>query len=172
MSTLAKRLKRNIARNQLLDRELDYLPETINRDDVRLLARRYGPLRKRSLIGKMSSGATGFFFRYSAPFIGMIIGAEYRAARALQPVMGEEQRFGDSLRAFLGESLAKKVDDTNKSLQIAGTLLAATPEIILWALYGAVAGIAAYYTLKWALLLGLGQRRKKALSKRIADMGG
>jgi hypothetical protein len=172
MGTFGKRLKKNITRNLLLDRELDFLPATVNRDEVREIARRYGPLQRRSLIGKLFTGLIGFLFRYGLPLVGMIIGAEYQAARALQPLIGKEQRYGDSLRIFLGESMAKKVEDTTNSFKMAGALIAATPEIIFWALYGAAAGICLYLFLRWSLMLTAGYRRKRKLNRRIRDLVG
>jgi hypothetical protein len=171
MNTLAKRLRKNIQRNQLLDRELDYLPATINRDEVRLLARKYGPSRRRSLVGKTIAGASGFVLRYGAPFIGMILGAEFRAMKALAPLIGKEERFGDSLRMFLGEGLAKKVDDTNKMMKMTGAMVSATPEIFLWAFYGAVWGVVVYYILRWSLMLAIGNHRKRKLYKKIKLLG-
>jgi hypothetical protein len=172
MSSCGKRLKKNIARNQLLDRELDYLPSTVERDAVREIARRYGPLRRRSLPVRLFTGLISFVLRYGAPFLGLLIGAEYRAAKALYPLMGEEQQFGDSLKVFLGEGLARKVDDTNKVMKMTGALVSATPEIIMWALYGVLLGILFYYLLKWALLLATGFRRKRKMHKRITELVG
>lgn len=170
MSTYGKRLKKNIAHNQLLDRELDFLPATVDRDEVREIARRYGPLRRRSLSRRIFLGVGGFFLRYGAPFLGMILGAEYRAAQALYPLMGKEEKFGDSLKAFLGEGLAKKVDNANMALKMTGALVAATPEIIFWALYGAVLGIVFYYLLRWTALLGIAFRRRRKMNRRLREL--
>ncbi|RJP14018.1 MAG: hypothetical protein C4520_21950 [Candidatus Abyssobacteria bacterium SURF_5] len=172
MGTVGKRLKRNIARNQLLDRELDYLPATIDRDEVREMARRYGPLRRRSLAGRLFSGASGFVLRYGAPFIGLIAGAEYQAAKALYPLIGEEQRLGDSLRIVLGEDLSKRVDDANTAFKVTGALVGATPDIMWGALYGAFLGIVAYYVLRWTVLLGSNVRRRRKLNKKISELMG
>ena len=108
--------------------------------------------------------------RYSAPFIGMVIGAEYQAAKALYPLIGKETRFGDSLRFFLGESIGERIDNASKAFEVAGALVAATPHIIVAALYGAVTGIAAYYLVKWALILGASYRRRLKLSRKISEV--
>jgi hypothetical protein len=170
MTTYGKRLKRNIARNRLLDRELDFLPSTISRDEVREIARTHGPQRRSSLPVRAALGMTDFLAKYSAPFLGMLIGAEYRAAKALYPLIGKEERFGDSLRFFLGESLSQRVDDANKVFKITGALVAATPDIILAALYGALIGIAGYCVLKWMLILGTFYRRKRKLARKISGL--
>ena len=100
----------------------------------------------------------------------MIIGAEYRAAKALYPLIGEEQSYGDSLRVFLGENLSQKIDDAGKVFKITGELVAATPDIVAAALYGALAGILAYHALKWTLILGASYRRKRKLRRKISEM--
>lgn len=170
MTTFEKRLKRNVARNQVLDRELDYLPATVDRDDVRELARKYGPQKRRSIPIRAVLGATDFILRYSSPFIGMIAGAEYAAARALYPLIGEEQRPMESLRLFLGEDAAKRIEDTNKAFKVTGTLVAATPEIVSSALYGAVAGILVYCLFKWSLMSGASFRRNMKLRKSLREL--
>ncbi|MBI5116227.1 hypothetical protein HZA56_07105 [Candidatus Poribacteria bacterium] len=167
-----RRLKRSISRNELLDRELDFLSSTISRDDVREIARRYGPLRRRSALGRMAIGLVDFAAKYGAPFAGMLIGAEYRAAQALTPLIGAEQRYGDSLRAFLGQNISQKIEDTNKAFQIAGALIAATPDIAASTLYGALYGIAAYYVLKWFLALNSSFRRRLRLTRKISELLG
>ncbi|RJP71716.1 MAG: hypothetical protein C4532_07160 [Candidatus Abyssobacteria bacterium SURF_17] len=170
MTTNEKRLKRNIARNQILDRELDYLPSAISRDEVRQIARMYGPRRPRVFATRALLGLFGVLSRYAAPFLGMVAGAEYRAAKALYPLMGKEQRLGDSLRFFLGESLSRKIDDANMAFKMTGALVAATPDIIFAALYGAVIGIAAYYALKWAFALLVSYRRRSRLNHCITEL--
>jgi hypothetical protein len=165
-----KRLKRNISKNQILDRELDYLSSTISRDDVREIARRYGPQRRRSVPVRIVAGTTDFFARYSAPFAGMVIGAEYRAAKALYPLIGRETRFGDSLRFFLGESIGKRIDEASKAFEVAGTLVAATPHIVVAALYGAVMGVVAYYVVKVTLMLGASYRRRSKIRRKVAEL--
>ena len=167
METNERRLKRNINMNRLLDRELDFLSSRISRDEVREVARMYGPQRRRSRLVLIVVGITDFFARYSAPFVGMVIGAEYRAAKALYPLMGKETRLGDSLRIFLGESIGKRVEDTSKAFEIAGALVAATPHIVVSALYGAIVGVVVYYLVKWALILGVSYRRKMKLGRKI-----
>jgi len=170
MLTNEKRLKRNIFRNEILDRELDYLPATINRDDVREMARMYGPRRSRSIPIRVAAGTLDFIARYSAPFIGMVAGAEYRAAKALYPLIGTESRFGDSLRMFLGESIGTRIEDTSKAFEVAGALIAATPQIVVAALQGALLGIAAYYLVKWSLILGASYRRKMTLVRKVREL--
>ena len=167
-----KRLQRNIARNQVLDRELDYLSSTINRDDVREIARRYGPQRRRSVPVRIVAGMTDFCARYSAPFLGMVIGAEYRAAKALYPLIGKETSYGDSLRFFLGESMGKRIEDASKAFEVAGALVAATPHIVVAALYGAVLGIVAYYMVKVTVLLGASYRRRSKIRRQIVALLG
>ena len=68
MTTYGKRLRKNIAANKLLDRELDYLPATISRDHVREIARTCGPLRRRRVPARIVLGTLDFLIRYSAPF--------------------------------------------------------------------------------------------------------
>lgn len=172
MTTYGKRLKRNIARNRVLDRELDFLPSTIDRDEVREIARMYGPQRRRSAPARAVLGMTDFVAKYSAPFLGMIAAAEYTAAKALYPLIGEEQRFGESLRFFLGEDLSRRIDDANKAFKVTGAMVAATPDIIFAALYGAVLGIVAYVGLKWMMILGLSLRRRRKLGRRVRELLG
>jgi hypothetical protein len=157
-------------KNRLLDRELDFLPSTVNRDEVRELARRYGPQRKRSAPKRMLVGLIDFLVRYSAPVLGMIAGAEIRAAQALYPLMGEEERMGDSLRLFLGEDIGRKISDMNKAFEMTGALVAATPKIVFAALYGAVLGIVVYYVAKWFLVGGLVVRRRRVLQRKIEEI--
>jgi hypothetical protein len=171
-TTLEKRLRRNVAKNQLLSRELDFLPSNVSRDSVREIARRYGPLRRRSTLSHGILGIVDFLARYSSPFVGMIIGAEYAAARALFPLMGEEKQFGDALRLYLGENLGQRVADTTNAFKVTGTLVAATPDIIFSALYGAVIGIAAYFVLKWFLMFGVWQRRRSKLNRKLSQLLG
>ncbi len=172
MTAHNKRLKRNITKNLVLDRELDFLPSTINRDDVREIARRYGPLRRRSVPARMLVSVISFFLRYGMPLAGMVAGAEYRAAKALYPLMGKEQQYGESLRFFLGQDLSQRVKDTNQAFKVAGALVAATPEIVVSALYGAVIGIFAYYFLRLALALTGSYRRRRKLTRKIAELVG
>jgi hypothetical protein len=172
MKAYMKRLRRNITRNELLDRELDFLPSTISRDDVREVARTYGPLRRRSAAARVIFGLTDFFARYSAPFVGMLVGAEYAAAKALYPLIGEESRFGDSLRLFLGENLGRKVEDMSKAFEVAGTLVAATPKIVTAALYAGLLGIVAYVVMKRLLIVAVSLRRRMALGRKLAELVG
>lgn len=172
MSTYKKRVKRNIVRNQLLDRELDYLPSGIDRDEVREIARMYGPRPRRTAPVRLVLGAFDFAARYSAPFLGMIVGAEYQAAKALYPLIGEEQSYGESLRLFLGEDLSRRIEDTSKAFKVTGALVAATPDIVFSALYGAIAGIVVYCALKWGLAAALSVRRRLKLRRKIAEMLG
>ncbi|GAB4332165.1 MAG: hypothetical protein Kow0099_03910 [Candidatus Abyssubacteria bacterium] len=172
MKTYAKRLRQSILRNQLLDRELDYLPSTVDRDEVREIARIYGPPRRRSYPARFAIGVIDFVARYSAPFIGMIVGAEYEAARALYPLIGKEERFGEALRIFLGEEWGQRVEDTGKAFKVTGTLVAATPDIIYAALYGALLGIIAYIVLKWSLIAGGSFRRRMKLRRKIVELLG
>jgi hypothetical protein len=167
-----KRLRRNIMRDELLDRELDFLPNTIVRDDVREVARRYGPRRRRSALWRAALGLTDFVLRYSSPFMGMIVGAEIAITRALYPILGEQKEFGDSLRLILGDSLSQRVEDMSKALEVAGTLMKATPDIVAAALYGALAGIAAYVVLKRALILAVAFMRRLKLNRKIAEVVG
>ncbi len=170
MTTHKKRLKRSILKNLILDRELDFLPSTINRDDVREIARRYGPLRHRPAPARMLASIISFLLRYGMPLAGMVAGAEYRAAKALYPLMGKEQHFGESLQFFLGQDLSQRVKDTNQAFKVAGALVAATPEIVAAALYGAVIGIVAYYVLKWMVALVGSFRRRRKLSRKISEL--
>jgi len=170
MTTHNKRLKRNIIKNHILDRELDFLPSTINRDDVREIARRYGPLRRRSAPARILISIISFFLRYGMPLAGMVAGAEYSAAKALYPLMGKEQHFGESLRFFLGQDLSQRIKDTNQAFKVAGALVSATPEIVASALYGAVIGIVAYYVLKWMLALAGAFRRRRKLTRKISEL--
>jgi hypothetical protein len=170
MTLNEKRVIKNLTRNKFLDRELDFLPSKVSRDEVREIARTYGPLRRRSVLSRMILGFISFLARYSAPFVGLIVGAEYAAAKALYPLIGNEERFGDSLRLFLGEDLSQKVADMNKVFEVTGTLVAATPKIITCALYGAVIGIAAYYISKWVLLLCTSFRRRVILKRKIRQI--
>jgi hypothetical protein len=172
MTTYGKRLKRNIARNRLLDRELDFLPSTIDRDDVREIARSYGPQRRRSAPARAVLGMFDFIAKYSSPFLGMLVGAEYTAAKALYPLIGKEQRFGESLRFFLGEDLGRRIDDANKAFKVTGALVAATPDIIFAALYGALIGIVVYIALKWMMIFGLSFRRRRKLGRRVRELLG
>jgi hypothetical protein len=172
MTTYQKRLRRHILRDELFDRELDFLPKTIARDDVREIARRYGPQRKRSALGRAFRGLVDFFFRYTSPFLGMIVGAEYAAAKALYPLIGEQKQFGDSLKLFLGEDLGAKVEDMSKAFEIAGTLMAATPKIVSAALYGALFGILTYIILKRLLILAISLRRKLVINRKVSGLLG
>lgn len=172
MKANEKRLRRNVLRNELLDRELDFLPETIARDDVRELARRYGPQRKRSMPGRAFRGLFDFILRYSAPFLGMIVGAEYATAKALYPLMGEQKQFGDSLRLILGEDISAKVEDMSKAFEIAGALMAATPDIVSSALYGALFGILAYIAAKRLLILSVSLRRRLVINRKVSGLLG
>jgi hypothetical protein len=156
MKAYEKRLRRNILRNELLDRELDYLPQTITRDDVRELARRYGPQRQRSMPGRAFWG----------------VGAEYAAAKALYPLIGEQKQFGDSLRLVLGDTLGEKVEDMSKALEIAGALMAATPDIVSSALYGALFGILAYIVAKRLLILSVSLRRRLVINRKVSGLLG
>lgn len=170
MTTYQKRLKRHILKDELFDRELDFLPKTIARDDVREIARRYGPQRRRSPLGRGFWGLIDFILRYSSPLLGMIVGAEYAAAKALYPLIGEEKQFGDSLRLFLGEDLSTKLEDMNKAFEVAGTLIAATPKIVFSALYGALFGILAYITLKRLLIVAISLRRRMVINRKVSDL--
>jgi hypothetical protein len=170
MKTYAKRVRQNILRNQLLDRELDYLPATVERDEVRQIARVYGPSRRRSFPARFAFGLIDFLARYSAPFIGMIVGAEYQAAKALYPLIGKEERFGEALRMFLGEEWGQRVQDTSNAFKVTGTLVAATPDIIYSALYGALTGIIVYVGLKWMLMAGGAFRRRLKLRRKISEL--
>ena len=172
MSAHEKRLRRNILRDELLDRELDFLPNTIVRDDVREVARRYGPRRKRSALGRALLGLTDFFLRYGSPFMGMIVGAEYAITKAFYPILGEQKKFGDSLRLVLGDSLSQRVEDMSKALEIAGTLMKATPEIVSAALYGALFGILAYVVVKRALIFAVSFKRRLTLNRKVAELLG
>ena len=170
MITNERRLQRNIMKNQLLDSELDFLPATISRDDIRELARTHDPQRRGPISVRIIAGTTDFIARYSAPFLGMVAGAEYRAAKALYPFVGEEARYGDSLRLFLGENIGKRIDDTGKAFEVTDALISATPNIVGAALYGAAMGIAAYYLVKWTVLLGASFWRITKLRRRICDL--
>jgi len=172
MKAYEKRLRRNILRNELLDRELDFLPNTITRDDVRELARRYGPQRKRSISRRALLGLIDFVCRYSAPFFGMIVGAEYAAAKALYPLIGEEKQFGDSLKLFFGEDLGSRVEDMSKAFEITGTMMAATPDIVASALYGALFGILAYIVTKRLLILSVSLRRRLVINRKVSGLLG
>ncbi|MBI4829950.1 MAG: hypothetical protein HY801_00010 [Candidatus Lindowbacteria bacterium] len=163
-----RRLKRHILRNELLDRELDFLPSTISRDDVREVARKYGPQRRRLPLVRMAVSAADFVVRYGAPVAGMLLGAEYRTAQVLTPLVGPEQRVGDSLRILLGQNLGRQLEDTNRTLQIAGAL----PDIVSYTFYGALIGLVAYYTLKWLLVLNVSYRRRVKLTRKIAEVLG
>jgi hypothetical protein len=149
---------------------LDFLPANVDRDDVREVARRYGPRRRRSATFRYAAGLIDFLARYSAPFIGLIAGAEYAAAKALYPLMGREERYGDSLRLFLGEDLGQKMADMGKAFEVTGTLVAATPNIVACALYGALIGIVGYYMLKWMLILAVFSRRRLKLRRKVAEL--
>ncbi len=172
MQAHEKRMRRNILRDELLDRELDFLPNTIVRDDVREVARRYGPRRRRSALWRALLGLTDFALRYSSPFMGMIVGAEIAITRAFYPILGEQKEFGDSLRLVLGDSLSQRVEDMSKALEIAGTLMKATPDIVSAALYGALIGIAAYIVLKRALILAVAFMRRLKLNRKVAELLG
>ena len=172
MPTHEKRLRQNIMRDELLDRELDFLSSSITRDDVREIARRYGPRRRRSALWGALLGLTDFLLRYSSPFMGMLVGAEIAITKAFYPILGEQKEFGDSLRLLLGDSLSQRVEDMSKALEIAGTLLKATPDIAAAALYGALAGIAAYIVVKRALILAVAFKRRLKLNRKIAELLG
>jgi len=169
-TTIEKRLRRTIAQNQLLSRELDFLPSNISRDDIRELARRYDPHRRRSAPARMALGAMDFFARYSAPFAGLIVGANYSAAKALYPLIGKEEQFGDSLKIFLGENMGQRVADTSKAFKVTGALVAATPDIIFAALYGAVIGIAVYFVAKWMLMLAVWYGQRSRLNRNLSAL--
>jgi hypothetical protein len=172
MTTYQKRLRRHIFRDELLDRELDFLPKTITRDDVREIARRYGPRRRPSTLVRAFGGLIDFVFRYASPFLGMIVGAEYAAAKALYPLIGEEKQFGDSLRVFLGEDLSTRLEDMSKAFEVAGTLVAATPKIIFAGLYGALFGILAYIILKRLLIFAISLRRRMVINRKVSALLG
>jgi hypothetical protein len=172
MKAYEKRLRRNILRNELLDRELDFLPKTIVRDDVRELARRYGPRRRRSMPGRFLLGLIDFASRYGAPFLGMVIGANYEAGKAFFPLMGEQKQFLGPLRLILGEDLSKKVEDMGKALEIAGALLSAIPDIVTSALYGALFGIVAYIVAKRLLILFVSLRRRLVINRKVSGLLG
>jgi len=170
MTTYQKRLRRNILRNELLDRELDFLPRTVARDDVREIARKYGPRRRRSTAGRAFRGLVDFVLRYAAPFAGMIIGAEYAAAKALYPLIGEQKEFGESLRLFLGEDISSRVQNMSKAFEITGTMMAATPDIVASALYGALFGIAAYIVAKRLLIFAVSLRRRMIINRKVSQL--
>ena len=170
MTTNAKRVTRSIMKDKLLDRELDFLPTKVNRDDVRDLARRYSPRRRRSAPFRYIIGMIDFLARYSAPFVGLVAGANYAAAKALFPLMGKEKHWGDSLRIYLGEDLGQKMADMGKAFEVTGTMIAATPKIFAWALYGAVIGVAAYYVAKWILIFGVFSRRRLKLRRKVSEL--
>jgi len=172
MTVYEKRLRRNVLTNRLLDRELDFLPSTVNRDDVREVARTYGPQRRRSALVRLVLAPVDFAARYGAPFMGMIAGAEYAAAKALYPLIGQQKRFGDSLRLFLGENLSQKVEDMSKAFEVAGALVAATPKIVSAALYGALLGIVAYIVVKRLLIIMISIRRRLVLNRKVSDLLG
>ena len=172
MTTYGKRLRRSILRNELFDRELDFLPKTIPRDDVREIARRYGPQRKRFALGRAFRGLIDFVSRYTAPFLGLIVGAEYEAAKALYPLIGEQKEFGESLKLFLGEDLGARVEDMSKAFEIAGALMAATPKIVSAALYGALFGILAYIIVKRLLILAISVRRRLVINRKVSELLG
>ena len=159
-------------RDELLDRELDFLSSAVTRDDVREIARRYGPRRRRSAPWRALLGLTDFLLRYSSPFMGMIVGAEIAITRAFYPILGEQKEFGDSLKLILGDSLSQRVEDMSKALEIAGTLLKATPDIAMAAVYGALAGIAVYVVVKRALILAVALGRRLKLNRKIAELLG
>lgn len=170
MTVYEKRLRRNIVKNRLLDRELDFLQSGISRDDVREIARTYGPQRRRSAAVRLALGLIDFVARYTAPFLGMIAGAEYAAVKALYPIIGEQKQFGDSLRLYLGEDLGRKMEDMSKAFEIAGTLVAATPKIVYAALYGALLGIVVYIALKRLLIIAVSLRRRLVLKGKISKL--
>jgi hypothetical protein len=170
MTPRAKQTTKHIMRNKILDRELDFLPSTVNRDDVREIARRYGPQRRHSAPVRFMGGAFDFFARYSAPFVGLLAGAEYAAARALYPLIGEEERFGDALRLYLGEELGRKAAEMSKAFEVTGALVAATPKIVTNALYGALIGIGVYYAAKWTLVLSAFLHRRARLKRKVSQL--
>jgi hypothetical protein len=170
MTSNVRQVMRNIKKDKLLDRELDFLPPKINRDDIREIGRKYGPRRRRSLPVRLVLGAMGFAARYGALFAGMIVGAEYAAVDALRPLVVKEEHWGDSLRFFLGEGMGQKAAETGKALELAGTLVAATPRIIVSALYGALIGIAAYYFASWVLVLCLSYKRRAVVSRKVSKL--
>ena len=170
MTTNVKRVTRNIIKDKLLDRELDFLPANIDRDNVREVARRYSPRRKRSAPLRFMVSTADVLARYSAPFVGLLAGAEYAAAKALYPLMGQEERYGDSLRLYLGEDLGQKMADMGRAFEVTGTLVAATPKIVVCALYGALAGIGVYYVAKWILILGVFSRRRLKLRRKVSEL--
>ena len=167
-TTIEKRLRKNVIKNQLLSRELEFLPSDISRDDIRELARRYDPHRRRPAPARMALGAIDFFARYSAPFAGLIAGANFRAAKALYPLIGKEEQFGDSLKIFLGENVSQQVADTTKAFKVTGALVAATPDIVITALYGAVIGVAIYFVAKWMLMLTVWYGRRSRLNRKLS----
>jgi hypothetical protein len=102
----------------------------------------------------------------------MIAGAEYAAAKALYPLIGAQERFGDSLRAFLGENLSQTMEDMSKAFEVAGALVAATPKIVTAALYGALFGIVAYIALKRLLIIAVSLRRRLTLNRKVCQLLG
>lgn len=170
MPANVKRVARSIMKDKLLDRELDFLPSNISRDNIREMGRRYGPQRRRSLPARCLLGVIDVLARYSAPFLGLLAGAEYAAAKALYPLIGKEERFGDSLRLFLGEDLGQKAADMSKVFEVTGTLVAATPRIVVCALYGALIAIVAYYAAKWFLILCASFRRRAVIGRKVSKM--
>jgi hypothetical protein len=172
MTVHEKRLRRNILRNKLLDRELDFLPSNISRDDVREVGRSCGPQRRRSAPARLVLALFDFICAYSAPFLGMVAGAEYAAAKTLYPLIGTQERFGDSLRAFLGENLSQTMEDMSKAFEVAGALVAATPKIVTAALYGALFGIVAYIALKRLLIIAVSLRRRLTLNRKVCQLLG
>jgi hypothetical protein len=172
MTSLEKRLRRNVTHDELLDRELVFVPKNVSRDDIREIGRRYGPRRKRSSVVRMILGLVDFVACYCSPFLGLLVGAEYAAARALYPLVGEQKEFGDSLRLFLGDTLTRHVEDMSKAFEIAGALLAATPKIVSAALYGALAGIIFYVIAKRLLIGAAALRRSLALRRKVRALLG
>jgi hypothetical protein len=102
----------------------------------------------------------------------MIVGAEIAITKALYPILGEQKEFGDSLKLILGDSLSQKVEDMSKVLEVTGTLMKATPDIVAAALYGALAGIVAYVVLKRALILAVALMRRLKLNRKVAELLG
>jgi len=168
MAVNVKRVARNIMKDKVLDRELDFLPSNVSRDDIREVARRYGFRRRRSAPVRIVVGLIDVVARYSSPFVGLIVGAEYAAYKALQPLMGKEERWGDSLRFFLGKDLGQKVADMGNAFEVMGAMVAATPKIFVCAIYGAILGVAAYYALKWMLILSSSVRRRAVVRRKVS----
>jgi len=55
----------------------------------------------------------------------------------------------------------------SRTLELMGTLVAATPQIVVAALYGGLIGIVAYYLIKWTLIFSVFCRRRVLLNRKI-----